>query len=393
MAALEKTAGQFLDTEAAARRQAISEVSARSGFSGPIVAQALDWTFSEITIGQMRRLLISELGSDDVADDPALRSPELTFLIAAGAIFQPAVNGVVFSLLIKSPIAVKCSSHEPVLLPLFVRTLRGIDPGVGSAAEAALLAHDRVDQLLSKADAVIAYGSDETISLIRSRMFPSPRRGEGEGEGQRKKFIGYGHKTSLAVVGSGSLRKNIDARAAARGLALDVAMYDQSGCLSPQCVYVESGAKTGPEEFAGMLAGELATLTKSLPPGPLGIEQAGAIQSFRGEFEFQGGPVFFGDRLSYTIVVDRDPAFRPSPLGRTILVKPVEKIFDLPVFLKSVEGHLQAVGATPVDDIQDMINPLRALGASYFCPLGQMQRPPLAWQNAGVPCLRSLLNV
>ncbi len=380
MAALEKAAGPFLDPAAAVRRQAISEVSARSGFSEPMVALALDWTFSEISVGQMRRLLISELGSETAADDPALRPPRLTFLIAAGAIFQPAVNGVVFSLLIKSPIAVKCSSHEPVLLPLFVQTLRDIDPDVGNAVEAGLMASDEIDHMSSKADAVVAYGSDETISAVHARI------------SKRKKFIGHGHKLSVAAIGAGALQNDLSAQAAARGLALDVAMYDQSGCLSPQCVYVESGAKIGPEEFAGVLAGELAALAKRLPPGRLSVEQAGAIQTLRGEFEFQGGPFFFGDKLSYTVVVDRDPSFRPSPLGRTILVKPLEKLSDLPVFLKSAEGHLQAIGAAPFDDVQRVIDPARALGASYFCPLGQMQRPPLTWQNAGLPCLRSLLE-
>lgn len=378
ISSLTEASNRFLDPASPARKIATREVASQTGFSEPTVEQALDWTFSEINPENLRRLLVSELGSEDAADDPALPSPRQTLLIAAGTIFQPAVNGVVFSLLIKSPIVVKCSSHEQALLPLFVRTLREIDPDVGGAAAVTVLE----ESVWTDADAVVVYGSDETISAVRSRI---PKGGDA-------RFIGHGHKISVAVVGGEALQSDATALDAARDLALDVAMYDQSGCLSPHCAYVETGGAVKPEAFAERLAGELESLSLRLPPGRMPVEQSAAVQTLRAEFEFRGGAHFFGNRLSFTVVVDPDPSFRPSPLGRTVFVKPIVTVSGLAEHLKPLAGHLQGIGAAPADCIRNLHLPLRALGASYFCPLGRMQRPPLDWQNGGVPCLKSLLK-
>lgn len=388
MAALETTAKRFLDPASEIRMEAVREAGRRSGFSEPVIAQALDWTFSEITVSRMRRLLVSELGSDDAADDPALPSPRQILQICGGSIFQPAVNGVVYSLLVKSPILLKCSAHESVVLPLFVRAIRDADGVIGSAVQAAYwrgVDLERTNEALNKSDAVIVYGEDDTLSAVRSRTLPDAL------------FIGHGHKISAAGVGAEALRNAADARDAARKLALDVSMYDQSGCLSPQCVHVETGGGISPDAFAGMLAEELSDCAKLLPPGRAAADHAAAVRAFRNEFEFResqkdGAVCFFGDRLSYTVVVDPDPAFRPSPLGRTVLIKPIDDLSRLPEVLTPLAGHLQAVGCAPVKRLSPIADHLHRLGASLFCDLGRMQRPPLGWQNAAIPCLRGLLR-
>lgn len=377
MASLEAAAGELLAPGSALRHRAVREGAAQSGFSAPMIERALDWTFSEITAGEMRRVLIDDLGSDDAADDPAIRSPGATLLIAAGAIFQPAVNGVVYSLLVKSPIVVKCSSHEKTILPIFTDALRSVDPDVGAAVEAGYFDHSDIAAL--NADTVVAYGSDETITAIRASAPPCAR------------VVGHGHKVSVAVIRDGALQNEAGALDAAKGLAIDVAMYDQSGCLSPHCAFIAAGAPVAPARFCEMLAGEMQLLAESLPAGRMDVAQAGEIRNFRGDYAFHGAPCFFGDRLAYTIVIDTAPIFHPSPLGRTILVKPVRSLAEVAALLQPQDGRLQGVGAAPVDDLEILEPLLRRLGASYFCPPGLMQRPPLTWRNAGVPCLRSLL--
>lgn len=377
--ALEQTAARVLDPADSFRRRAIAEVAADSGFSQPMVELALEWSCSEITDGQMRRLLVSELGTDDATDDPDIRSARLVLLIAAGAIFQPVLNGVVYALLLKSPILVKCSSHEKKMIPLFIEALRETDPDVGNAAGVVATA-----DIIRESDAVIAYGSDATILEIRRRT-----RGS-------EIFVGHGHKVSAAVIGRKVLESEEAAENAAKSLAMDIAMYDQLGCLSPQNVWIEKGAVVSPAAFAQILSKNLDTLSKTLPAGRMSTEQAALIRSFRNEFEFRAGHdaavrYFFGDKLSYTVVIDPDPVFRPSPLGRTILIKPVEGLAQVPAALSGLRGHLQGISAAPMEDFNPYVGLCRDFGASYFCETGRLQRPPLTWQNAGVPCLKSLI--
>ena len=386
-AALEETAKRFLNPQSPWRHRAIFETAAQAGFTEPMIRQALDWTFSEMTAGRLLQLVVAELGSAGAPDDESMRSPSLVFLTAAGAIFQPAIYGIACALLVKSPILVKCSSHERQMIPLFVECLRDVTDDIGQAAQAGYWPGQDRDDLWAKADAFLAFGSDETISDIRARISVGTI------------FIGHGHKISVAVVGQGSLNSISDAQGTAKRLAIDIAMYDQSGCLSPQNVWIETGGRVGPGQFAGMLSEELAGLAGTLPPGPFGVGQAAAISAFRSEYEFRSAAghgacrCFFGDRLSYTVIVDPDPSFCPSPLGRTILVKPIDRISEWAGCLTSIAGHVQGIGAAPMADFREVFRDCRNLGASYFCEIGRMQRPPITWQNGGIPCLRSLLKV
>lgn len=381
----EKVSDRFLDSASSLRAEAVRQLSAEGGFSAPMAERALDWTFSEINGSRMRRLLVEELGSDDAADDPALRSPRLTVLIAAGSIFQPAVNGIVYSLLIKSPILVKCSSQETRLLPDVVRAIRETDEAIGNAAHARLLTRDETFAAIAKADTVVAYGSDETIAAVRGRI-AGPA-----------KLIGHGHRISAAAIGRGALRNIPSAKDAARDLALDIAMYDQTGCLSPHCVFIETGGEVGPGRVSEILAEELSASASAIPPAKLHLDQAALIRSFRNEMEFRaaaepGVSCVFGDNLAYGIVVDPGPEVRESPLGRTIVLKAVENVNAISDLLTPLAGRLQGFGARPLDDFEPLFETLRRFGASYFCDLGRMQRPPLDWKNAGIPCLRGLFR-
>ncbi len=378
--ALERTAARFLDRDSPVRKASVTAISAETGFSVPVIELAVDRTFSELTGECARRLLIKELGGEDAADDPALPSPGRTLVIAAGSIFQPMISSVTHALLVKSAVTVKCSAHESRLMPIFVRILTEINPDIGAAVDVlpARIGKEAID---FHSDAVIAYGSDESLAAIRSRL-PAGAR-----------WIGHGHKVSVAALGREVIESDPALTAAARALAEDIALYDQTGCLSPQCVYVETSGR----RVAKQLAQELETAARRLPPGRLSNARAAAVQSVRNEFEFRScmddrESCFFGEQFAYTIVTDSDPQFRPSPLYRTILVKQIPDLADLPDHLRPISGHLQGVAVAPLNRIDPMENRLREMGASYFCEPGRLQRPPLHWPNGGIPCLRGLLG-
>ncbi|MEZ4246768.1 MAG: acyl-CoA reductase [Polyangiales bacterium] len=90
----------------------------------------------------------------------------------------------------------------------------------------------------------------------------------------RHRFVGHGHGLGVAVV-----RADADT-AAASALALDVAAYDQRGCLSPQEVLVVGTPRAG-EAFAERLADALASIETTLPRGPLPTELAAASRRWQ----------------------------------------------------------------------------------------------------------------
>ena len=102
-----------------------------------------------------------------------------------------------------------------------------------------------LNMVLAEAATVLAYGEREALDDLE-------RRAPG-------KVIGYGPKTSLAAIGGA-----VNPRRAAAGLARDVALFDQRGCLSIAAVYTAGDAAA----LAERLAEALLDLSRRWPPGP-----------------------------------------------------------------------------------------------------------------------------
>ena len=121
-------------------------------------------------------------------------------------------------------------------------------------------------------------------------------------------MIAYGPRVSVAVVGRTALDGG---ESAAKALALDVALHDQRGCLSPHAVFVEEVGAVTPREFAGRLAAALEKLVARLPP-PIGtVEERAAVCVSRGgrmvgRLGSFGGP-------DGTVVYEKSSVFRASP--------------------------------------------------------------------------------
>jgi len=109
-----------------------------------------------------------------------------------------------------------------VFAPLWKRSVQQADAALAESVE--VVRWD--ERLLERYDAVVAYGSDETISAIQARLAPSHR------------FVGYGHKFSAAIVWREAMRGNNRVTLLAQ-LRRDAEPFNLQGCLSPQVVYLE----------------------------------------------------------------------------------------------------------------------------------------------------------
>lgn len=319
---------------------------------------------------------------------PAAPRGPLALIVLAGNLPALAVQPLLPALASRRPALLKSPSAEPAFAPAFVAALARRLPALGEALRAAVWpgGDEALEApLLARAGVVLAYGDEEAVASLerRARQAGSAR------------FVGYGPKTSLAAVGAEALRGNVEpdlARNLARGLARDVALFDQRGCLSVAAVYVEGddGAARG---FADALAGELGRLARELPPGPADAAAAGAVRQVRGEAEVRGlhTPPVGAGLAAGTVVVEPRPKLRPSPGLRTVRVHPLADLARLPEVLAPWRGRLQ--GAALAGAAAEALAPaLAELGVSRTAVPGRLQHPDALWHNGGVSPLEALLG-
>ncbi len=245
-------------------------------------------------------------------------------------------------------------------LPQSLQKLVAISPEFDAAA----LAH---------ADAVIAYGTDETITKIRVQTRAD------------QIFLGYGLQVS--VMWLGKLKRWNTLQLAA--IAHDICIYDQMGCLSPQAIYLERGSST--KRFCTALARAMKAEMARLPePSVLTPGERGKMAEAIDLAQALGHEVWPAGQVTGAIILDPRVEFQFSCLHRTIVVHEV-KPEQLPRALGGVRGKISTVGV--VEKLSPALQELFIdLGVKRFCSVGRMQHPPLSWHHDGRPAISDLVR-
>ncbi len=336
-------------------------------YSGEVLAYAMVEGLREWTGEALRRLRARELR------EPC-RVPSVTAVWLAGSIPSAAFHAILLPLVAGSAVYVKPSSHDPASPRLFAESLRAADPWLG---EAVVVGHDSA--LLETADAVVAHGADESIAAIRARVPP------------HRVFIGHGHKLSLAVVGPGA-----ELAPAAEAAALDIALYDGRGCLSPAYVGVVDRPAGRAAAFVQALAGALERLAIELPRGRLEASEEAGLHELRARAAVREGVrLEMSERGTEWTVILEPSGSRPAPgLLRCIPVIPLSGAGELEGWCGQLAPHLSSLGHVGWAEGKDeLTRALRLGGGSRVCPLGRMQFPPIDWNHDGVSPIRSLLRL
>ena len=266
-----------------------------------------------------------------------------------------------------------CKLPASALVPEVAAFRAGLAPPLAARVE---LSERLPDVWLDRAEAVVVFGSDETILALHRRLRPD------------QAFIPHGHRVSFAVVlddpGGASWAE------AARAVSL----FDQRGCLSPHLLYVRGDARA----YAEGLAGEMDRFNRHTPRGALTAGESAALRAWRDDWRFRAAnaPDRFALWLSagstaWTVFYDAvDSAFAPSLLNRAVHVRPLPA--DLRAAVAGVRPFLSTVGSWPAGRAELEWLASLDLGASRYCPLGAMQQPPLTWHQDGAPPLAALVR-
>lgn len=395
---LGRVGGRFLDADDPLAVEALERLPGVAGISGPMAERVLAGMARDWTAGRLRALLRSEFTDPGVLD--AFRhgpvagriravGPRLGFHVSAGTVPGVSVTSLLRGLLVKSPVLLKPGRGDTVLPVLYARGLREEDPELAGALAVVYWpgGSAAVEQaVLEEADAVVVHGGNDTVRSLRDR---SP---------MTSRLVAYRHRLSVGMVGRGALAGEGFARTAAAA-ALAVATFDQRGCVSPHAFYVERGGDRPPGEWAEELAGRLEGLEASLPSGPLLPEEASEIQQLRGTAELEsaagtdGAVHHGGSGAPWTVLVEPEPGFTPSCLGRVVRVHPVERLEEAVKSLEPVRSHLQTVAvACRRKRRHGLAELLARLGATRICPLEDAPWPPAWWQHDGMGALRALVR-
>lgn len=399
IAAIDHVARRLIDETDPIRHEADELLPGVTGYSPAMIKITLDHMARDWCTPALERLIHAELRHPGALDAFVLdvsrgtrvhaSGPALMVHILSGNVPGVAVTSLVRALLVKSASLAKTASREPVLAPLFARALAEFDADLGRclavmywrsgdvAAERAATAH---------ADAVMFYGGAEAAREIRGRLDSAVT------------LIEHGPRVSFGIVMRESLNDRDAARALASAVARATALFDQQGCVSPQLVYVETGAPVSPKEFAALVANALEEVAHTLPRGPLSPAEAAAIHELRASAEFrsiagENVDVFASVDTSATVIFETDAAFAGSPLNRVLRVKAVADADLIPGLLGPARHLLQTAALSgPSARIEALAPRLVARGVTRITSFDRMPFPLPFWHQDGRGPLGELLR-
>ena len=374
------------DPGSAWRRRLEPELAAATGFAPAMLHEGLALALAGWSGEALLALVARELGEVTRLETGPWEAPaggvrvsgfETTSVLLAGALPTPSLLALLAPLVLRSPVLARPSSHDPVTARALARALAELDPELGACLSVVSFPSDD-DAALGAflcADCVVATGSDSTLASVAARVAP-PRR-----------LVGYGHRVSFAglgpeVAGSAALR------AAADRLSLDVALFDQLGCLSPVALFVVGDAARA-ARAGEALAAALAEREARWPRGPAPPEVAAAIAAERSDAELRaaaGRPVALwrSRGTEWTVIVEADTLWRRAPLHRFLRLHPVPDVAACVAALAPHGPHLAGVALEGFGAAEPALAAaLARLGASRLCRFGSLQAPPLGWHHDG----------
>src|ERR1700722_2030294 len=342
------------------RVAAIGAATAEFAWLGDLSAENISrWLALEL--GQF----LSDLGPRTYGNPHCLTVPLTPILhIVSGNTPHAALQSLIRGVIVGAANRIKLPQEGLPEVDLFVRALpKEIRPE---------LATDLRPGWMEEAEAIVVFGSDETVQEFSKRVLPTQR------------FLAHGHKVSLGLIW-GRCHPKI-----AEEIARDVFPFDQLGCLSPQFFYVSGDSA----EFASELSKQLEKKRPKAATTARNRGLAAALRAFREEWRFRAATepgVFFwesDENLDWVVIHDPNPGLVTTPLHGTIFIKAMPS--DLELALSPMRRQISTIGLSHAN--QEFASLAIRSGAHRVCEIGQMQHPPLTWHHDGWPALGSFVR-
>ncbi|HEY1226694.1 MAG TPA: acyl-CoA reductase, partial [Ramlibacter sp.] len=394
-----RVVARLLDADDPARRELDALLPVVTGDDPELVRLGLTAYLHTFRAPQLHRFLAQDFANPKVLDgfQPAVKGgairafgPSLLAHVWAGNVPGLPLWSLVCGLLVKAGNVGKLPSAEPVTASVFARLLCEEHPPLADCFAIAWWKGGQVGPaaaLYREAETVLAYGGNLALREVREQVPVTAR------------FLGYGHKLGVALVGRAALDMQ-RGPATARLAAHDIVRFEQQGCYSPHVLYVERDGSVTPRVFAQHLATELANLAQRHPRRVLAFEEAGAVGAWRQALEWrvlagQGGELL-GDEASPWSVAYSDTAQPLAPTAgyRSIVVSAVDALDDVLPQLAPHAAFLQTAGlATTPDELYRLAGALGQVGITRVTAIGSMTLPEAGWHHDGRFSLADLVRI
>jgi len=366
--AIADAAARWSDADFPARVRATQRVAERTGYSVPVVEYAFDRLFFSITQDALTATIEDELGGLEILDEFMPRQGRTeawaqpagnVCVISSRTTIGVGLPAAIFALCAKCDVLVK--DREDSLIAAFFETLVDENEGFRSAARAeAWSSNDNEIPDLRSFDAVVAFGRDETLELIRSALKPEAR------------FVALGSRASAGYITREALSDRPAAKAIARGAARDLVLYETEGCLSLHVLFAENGGHVSVTEFSTLLEQEIETANVEFPRGTAGNDQSARVAQARALAAFRSA-------TSIPAPTVETPQFLPRVLGAIPVDNPAQALDYLQRHGVPLEGFAIAGNR---DDVTALA---LAAGAVRLSAFGELQHPPLHGNHGGRP--------
>tara|TARA_B100000676_G_scaffold302885_1_gene352559 strand:- start:697 stop:2037 length:1341 start_codon:yes stop_codon:yes gene_type:complete len=398
---------RFSDPSDQLRRMALDKLPSEAKLSRELAEVVLDGMAAGWTREALSKLLENEFANPALLDGlvraqqrgdarslsvPRVMAvgPTLCVQISSGSVPGVGVNALIRSLLVKAPTLIKPGAGDVVLTQLFAEALRDADAELGSAVAVRYWSggesHELTRQAVEGADAVVVYGSDESVLSVRGMLPVSCR------------FIAYHNRFGIGIVGREKLKDNIEDLA--DEVARAVAMFENRGCVCPEVLFVERGGHAKVEAFESLIAESLERLASEwsshVEPVFTSRERS-VLRQVRDTMEIHQAVgsvrMLHGGLENWTVVSELDLLQLPSLPGRSLRIRPVQNLEDVPSLLGESCRHIQSVGyAVDEDRVNDLAVLFGRVGASRVVPFDGMSFPPAWWLHDGQGPLRALIG-
>lgn len=263
-------------------------------------------------------------------------------VVLSANVFTAALRALAVAWASSEHVTVRPSQRDPV----FARAL------VYALGDARMALAEMSDPSVVSEGEIHVYGRDETVAAVAKAA--------------RTGVLVRGHGAGMGVAFVDSEASD---EAAARGLAEDVVVFDQRGCLSPRLVLVEGDAARA-DRVAEALAANLTTLGREVPRGRLDDGERMEAARYVEVMAF-AGRVLEGEGFAIGVGEMGRPLLLP-PTGRHVHVVAVGERQAARQRLAGMARFVVAVGCEDATAVHALLE-----ARVRVSRLGWMQRPRL----------------
>jgi Acyl-CoA reductase (LuxC) len=263
-------------------------------------------------------------------------------VILSANVFVGALRAIAIARAAAPDVVVRPSRRDPT----FARAL------VEAVGDPAIRLDESLDVAAVSEGELHVYGHDKTIADIEARARAGVR------------VVGHGSGMGIAWISISA-----DPVQAARGLADDVVVFDQRGCLSPRVALVEGPVERA-DAFAEALHRELERLDVLVPRGPLPADDRAASDRYVATMTY-----------ACRALVGTDHAIGIAPPGAPMIASPAYRHVHVASCPTESDGHALIAplmrSLTTVGSDDEAAARRLAPRWARIATLGWMQRPPL----------------